>query len=133
PSFLYQDKEFERTPCCAQVGATVEEQRAKPRRLQRQPTRSFTIAVICARCVASPKFHVPRESEASLAERLYGGPLSAQFSRLALGGALMRPPGPALWTRNISIATTAASRNTHGAHQKFRCVSTTKFRCVSRT
>jgi hypothetical protein len=26
---------------------------AKPRRLQRQPTRSFTIAAICARCVAS--------------------------------------------------------------------------------
>ena len=41
-----QDRKSERTPCCAQVGATVEEQRAKPRRPQRQPTRSVTVASI---------------------------------------------------------------------------------------
>ena len=45
--------ESERTPCCARVGATVEEESAKPPRLQRQPTRSFTIAAIGTRRVAS--------------------------------------------------------------------------------
>src|SRR4249919_379109 len=51
--FPIRTGESGRTPCCAQVGATVEEERAKPRRLQRQPTRAFTIPVISARRVAS--------------------------------------------------------------------------------
>src|SRR3990170_6281804 len=49
----FRTGESERTPCCAQVGATVDEQRAKPRRLQRQPTRSFTIAARWTGRVAS--------------------------------------------------------------------------------
>ena len=53
PGAAFRTGESERTPCCAHVGATVEEQRAKPRRLQRQPTRSFTIAAIWTGRVAS--------------------------------------------------------------------------------
>ena len=49
----YQDRESERTPCCAQL--VRQPRRTAPRRLQRQPTRSTTLAAKRMRRVASRK------------------------------------------------------------------------------
>src|SRR4029079_11003283 len=64
----------------AQVDATVEEQRAKPRRLQRQPTRSFTVAAICTRRVASLAAPAPRSADA----RMRGGQKCDESAGLTL-------------------------------------------------